>query len=485
MKKSLSVSFCLLAIFCYPVFAQNNELVSALKNHVTILASDSLGGRAFGYPEKSLAIDYITKQYSLAGFAPLNESYIQKFEHISGLSLIEGENIVGLIEGADPLLKNEYIVIGAHYDHMGWKKIKGIKTVFNGADDNASGVSSIIEIGKKLMAEKAFLKRSIIIVAFDGEEAGLIGSDSFMQTKVIEPEKIKAMYSLDMVGMFSKNGGVDLNGFNSLKNGEKLALDIAGRETVKVHKTANNIEMRTDTWSFGKNEIPSFYITTGLLSPYHKPEDDSNLLDYEGMGKVVELITSLVTEMAIMQTIDPNLRFLTRNTDPKFMIGWSISTGSNYQFFQNKFFDAKSVFAAETGITAQMKIFDYLSLKPSLTYELTGSNAEGGKFQMHSVSPQFDILITTPQKYLDRPFSFITAGAYIRHNFSATRDGSSFDFSNLYAANETGMKIGFGFQYMRYQMNYYYKYGLTRININDTDGNIYNRGSYFSFIRFF
>ena len=161
--------------------AQDTVLVSSLRKHVAILASDSLSGRAFGFPEKQLAIEYITNQFSSAGFEAWSNDYIQSFQQFNDLYLGEGKNIIGLVEGSDPVLKDEFIILGAHYDHMGWKLENGEKVVFNGADDNASGVASIIEIGKILMTKRGELKRSVIIAAFDAEEAGLIGSRMFLE----------------------------------------------------------------------------------------------------------------------------------------------------------------------------------------------------------------------------------------------------------------------------------------------------------------
>ncbi len=485
MKRLLLYSLFVVLFSGSTLTAQTPGIVSSLREHVTLLASDSLSGRAFGFPEKAMAIEYITEQFKLAGIVPFNENYINAFQQFAGLSLIEGKNIIGIIEGSDPVLKNEFIVIGAHYDHMGWKREGGKKIVFNGADDNASGVASIIETGRILAANKKDLKRSIIIAAFDGEEAGLVGSSIFFSHKGIDSSKIKSMFSLDMVGMFSKNKGVDLNGFNSLKNGEKFALEIAAREMIPVGKSSNSIESRTDTWSFGKRNIPAFYISTGLISPYHKPEDDSNLLDYEGMSKIVSLISSITSELANMETIEPNKRFIARSVNPKFMTGLTFEAGNNTQFYKSMFYDAKPALSVAAGISSKLKISRMLSFQPSLVYEMTGGNTETGYLQMHSVSPQADILITTPQNDYSRPIAFIIAGGYYRHNFNATGKGSPADFSSTYVTNEKGLRVGFGFQYLKLQMGYLYKFGLDKINRDETNGKIYNRGSYVSITRFF
>ena len=485
MNKRTIASALAALIIVATLTAQDQNLINRLEKHVTILASDSLGGRGFGFPEQQMAVDYILDQYENSGFATLGGNYRHPFVHLGANSPIEGDNIIGIIEGSDPELKNEYVVLGAHYDHLGWKIKDGKKIVYNGADDNASGVATIIEIGKILMSKRAELKRSVVIVAFDGEESGLIGSEAFASQKIVDLAKIKVMFSIDMVGMFSENKGVDVNGFNSIKDGEKLVSEVAAREMVNVGKTANHIEMRTDTWSFGRRNIPAIYIATGSHSPYHKPEDDSNLLDYEGMSQVVKLISSISSELAVMETIDANHRFINRSVNPRLVAGWTVSAGTNRHIYNSKFYNSKSVIAFETGITAQLKISKTFALQPALTYEMTGSNADAGKFQMHSFSPQIDLLLTTPSYDLSRPTGFISIGGFYRHNFKATRSGSSFDFSSQYATDENGLKLGAGLYYMKIQLSYNYKYGLSKINRDDTDGSIYNRGSYMSFVKFF
>ncbi len=116
----------------------------------------------------------------MAGIEPLNGKYLHPFNHREGILNIPGNNVVGVVRGNNPDLKDEYIVLGAHYDHLGWKISGGDTVVYNGADDNASGSASLIEIGRNLAQRKGELGRSVILVAFDGEESGLIGSNHFL-----------------------------------------------------------------------------------------------------------------------------------------------------------------------------------------------------------------------------------------------------------------------------------------------------------------
>jgi aminopeptidase YwaD len=484
MNKNIFVWLLIVTFSTQSLFGQD-QVNRSLTQHVTILASDSMSGRAFGFPEKALAVDYITKQFQLAGFKPVGDNFVQDFIEIEGLSLINGKNIIGFIEGSDPVLKNEYIVVGAHYDHMGWKEKNGSKIIYNGADDNASGVATIIETGKILYARKDKLKRSIIIAAFDGEEAGLIGSSAFVTSKSAESLNIKSMFSVDMVGMFSKNNGIELVGLNSIKKGEDFARKIAVHEDVSISKTSDRIEMQTDTWSFGKKNIPAIYVSTGLLSPYHKPEDDSNLLDYAGMGKVVKLLSEIVYEMANMDRIDPEKRFIRRSINPIIMTGWMLSAGNNHDLYKSTFYNSKPAFSVQTGITVQFRLTGHITLQPSLLYEMTGSRTENGIMQIHSVAPHLDLLISTLGKDMSKPVLSAILGSYWSHNLAATGKGAPDDFKELYSSQDFGIKTGIGLRYIKTQVNYYYKFGLNKINLGNDMGDIYNRGSYLSVIRYF
>ena len=211
-----SILYAALIAVAIPLTAQFSTPVENLEKHVYTLASDSLLGRGFGTEQGVKAAEYIADQDRSAGIEPVNGSYFHPFNHRSGILNIAGINVAGIIPGNDPELKEEYIVLGAHYDHLGWKVKGGDTVVYNGADDNASGTATIIEIGRNMAANQGSLGRSIIIVAFDGEESGLIGSTHFVESSMVPPDKIKLMFSLDMVGMYKAHNGLDLVGVRKL-----------------------------------------------------------------------------------------------------------------------------------------------------------------------------------------------------------------------------------------------------------------------------
>lgn len=248
-----------------------------LSAHVHYLSSEELEGRALGSKGKDLAATYIQQQFQQAGLQPFEENYEQHFDLKISLAWVQATNIIGVLEGSDPLLKNEYIVLGAHYDHLGYKKDRS--TFYPGADDNASGVATLIELAKHFGQLENKPKRSLLFIAFDAEESGLLGSKHFV--KNLDPgtlAHIKAMFSFDMVGMLEANKGLDLKGIGTLVNGPETAKKHAS--DLKVLNTSKEIEDRTDTEPFGSKGIPAIHVFTGSKSPYHKPEDKADLLDY-------------------------------------------------------------------------------------------------------------------------------------------------------------------------------------------------------------
>lgn len=197
------------------------------------------------------------------------------------------ENVVGMIEGTDPILKDEYIVIGGHYDHLGFggpgsgSRMLDTVAIHNGADDNASGAAMVMALAGKLGAVKDKLKRSVILISFTGEEMGLLGSKYFTDHSPVDMKKIKAMFNFDMIGRFDK---------------EKKAISVSGTGTsleadsiMKIYEKGLSFEVThspdgygpSDHASFYSSNIPVFFFTTGSHMDYHTPFDDADKLDYQ------------------------------------------------------------------------------------------------------------------------------------------------------------------------------------------------------------
>ena len=208
------------------------------------------------------------------------------------------DNILGFLEGTDPVLKKEVIVIGAHKDHLGHGLYGSLysgsdKQVHNGADDNASGTSGMLEIAQKLSSDRKNLKRSYLFLAFGGEEAGLLGSAYFTKSAIFEGKNIVAMLNMDMIGRLSDDKlivyGTGSSPFwtktlDSLNSGYNFKLTFSEESSG-----------RSDHASFYSKDVPVLHFFTGTHKDYHAPSDDVALINSDGAARV----TSLVYDMAI------------------------------------------------------------------------------------------------------------------------------------------------------------------------------------------
>jgi len=217
---------------------------------------------------------------------------------------VNTQNIVALIEGSDPELKNEFIVIGGHYDHLGMgghgsgSRNPDTIAVHNGADDNASGIAAIIELAEKLASEKDKLRRSVILMAFGAEEMGLLGSQFFTNEPLVDLKDIVVMVNFDMIGRLDP---------------DKRSLMIAGTGTaeqmedlLKKHEENSELGFSHSPEGYGASDHASFYgagipvmfFFTGAHEDYHTPLDDADMLNYEGQKEIVDFAYPIIFEMA-------------------------------------------------------------------------------------------------------------------------------------------------------------------------------------------
>lgn len=194
-------------------------------------------------------------------------------------------NVVAMLEGTDPALKDEYLVVGAHYDHLGFggpgsgSRMPDTVAIHNGADDNASGAALVMELAGRLATEK--LARSIIFVTFSAEEIGLIGSKYFVDHPPVELKKIKAMFNFDMVGRFDKEkNAISVSGTGTSAEADSILKSLETALPFGVVHSPDGYGP-SDHASFYSSNIPVFYFTTGVHMDYHTPFDDADKLDYE------------------------------------------------------------------------------------------------------------------------------------------------------------------------------------------------------------
>lgn len=227
-------------------------------------------------------------------------------------------NVIGVIEGSDKKLKSDYVVIGAHYDHLGWggtssSREPELHTIHYGADDNGSGTAGLLEIADKLA--HANLKRSVVIIAFGAEEIGTIGSKYFTNNPTISKDRIVAMVNLDMVGRLKETKEITVSGVGTSKEGEDLLNEIM---IEKKRDLVLGIEYNgfgpSDHANFYVEDIPVFFFNTGAHNDYHTPRDVVEKINFGGLQRVTEyaydLSVNLInsTEVLTFQEAGPKGR---------------------------------------------------------------------------------------------------------------------------------------------------------------------------------
>ena len=344
-----------------------------LRAHIEYLASDKLEGRRIGEPGATVAAGYV------AGFFPKfhlkggivrkiegkkvteSDNFLQTFsynftdEKGNVTRTVESYNVIGILEGTDAVLKNEAIVIGAHYDHLG-KGGQGSLAVnsteiHHGADDNASGVAGVLELARDFAKERKN-KRTLIFIAFGGEEEGLIGSKFYVNDPVFPLEKTVAMINMDMIGRLRENkltiggigtasewkslvetknsigsGGFEVNG----KEQPITKVETKSPQTGKIITETNypNFTLQISEDGFGPSDHSSFYgkqipvlfFFTGAHEDYHKPSDTADKINFGGMKQVLSLVE------AIIKTVDANEK------RPTYTVAKSSGTGEGRRSF--------------------------------------------------------------------------------------------------------------------------------------------------------
>ena len=350
-----------MVLICAPAADAQQTRQQRLRQHLYTLASDSLEGRMAGSVGGAKARQYILNQYKEIGLQPYSGNGVYPFRPSQSMtSMMLGKdslsNIIMIIPGNDHELKNEYIVLGAHYDHVG---VKGGK-VHNGADDNASGSTALIEIARELYAHRSELKRSVIIAAFDGEEEGLFGSKEMVRMLGKEIDKVKVMLSIDMVGWLSANDALIIEGTSTL-SGCKETLQKLGDEQgmqLRLKGFERSVMTATDTEPFAEQgQRPTLAITTGLKSPYHKPEDDADLIDYEGLDRICSFISELTLRWATgKEPLEESGKVAPKHSKTlrSFEIGPAIGLGSAGFRYPGSAFYGKSSIEGHAGIDCRL-----------------------------------------------------------------------------------------------------------------------------------
>ena len=224
---------------------------------------------------------------------------------------IEGKNVIAVVEGSDPELKNECVVFSAHYDHLG---VDGEGGIYNGADDNGTGTVALLEIAEAFQSMKKKPKRSIVFAWVTGEEKGLLGSDYYSQNPVFSMENTLADINLDMVGRSAEKEPVKVEGDEKSLAGPNGLYIVSGKQSTELMNISDDVcedlglvpsdELtqafltRSDYYHFYKNGVPILGLSTGLHEDYHEISDELDKIDYHKMKRVTQYAFSVAYKLA-------------------------------------------------------------------------------------------------------------------------------------------------------------------------------------------
>lgn len=294
----------LLSFLVFSLTAWSQTDIDKLKLDVTYLADDKLEGREIGTKGEQLAAEYIAKRFKELGLEPKGtDGYFQTFSRKqqqdphsltpTDTGMIVGRNVAGFINN-----KAEFtVIIGAHYDHLGYGKHGSLHTgepaIHNGADDNASGVAVLLQLAERMKGQNK--NNNYLFIAFSGEERGLWGSNFFAKEPTLRLERVNYMINMDMVGRLNEEKKLAINGtgtspvwketLDSLSNGEfKLVLSESGVGP-------------SDHTSFYLKDIPVLHFFTGQHDDYHRPSDDADKINFKGMDQIGGYIFNLISAL--------------------------------------------------------------------------------------------------------------------------------------------------------------------------------------------
>jgi hypothetical protein len=322
----------LLSLLYVTSFAQWNELPNfaasilpgELQRHVQILAADSLQGRQTGTDAALKAADYIAQCFAQHALQPpYDSSFFQAF-----VSAVAGVNVVGIIEGTD--LKDQAVVLSAHYDHVGMYD----NQIYNGADDNASGVAALLEIAQAFtaMARNNYRpRRTLVFIAFDAKEKNMAGSAYYADHPLHPMWKTIANLNIDAIGRVEGSHNGQAN-YLLLVGAERLSSDLrtvtdrvlAERNIgLSIDYSFYNSEvfsdlfyLFSDQYHFGKHYVPVIYYTGGLHDDLYKPSDTEEKINYTILRKRAQLIFYTAWELANSNNW-PKIDLLKKQTSKK------------------------------------------------------------------------------------------------------------------------------------------------------------------------
>ncbi len=292
-----------------------------LLESVRYLASDELEGRGVGTLGLDLAAEYIAKEFrdlrlntEMVNGTPFQivsrgrarpsgaEGELERIQ--GGTDLLASsrdlKNVLAALHGESDDTR-ETVVVGAHYDHLGygggWGSLAPwTNEVHNGADDNASGTAVMLEVARQLAARDEKLRRRVLFIAFTAEESGLIGSEFFVRHPLASQDDYIAMINLDMVG-YLRQQRLEISGTGTAREFESLVMELGSQHSLRITVDPSGYGP-SDHASFHARGVPVLHMFTGFHENYHRPSDDAEHVNYAGMRQITQLTVDLVVRLA-------------------------------------------------------------------------------------------------------------------------------------------------------------------------------------------
>lgn len=310
-----------------------------LKRHCSFLAADALEGRAAGSQGGQAAATYLVTELKKLDLAPPPglRDYRQPFGR-------QYANVLAVIPGRHSTLKDEWLVLGAHYDHVGYgtndNSFGPIGKIHNGADDNASGCSLLLELASVFADPDLMLDRSLVIAFWDAEETGLLGSKHWVSQPTVPFAQVKLAVNLDMIGRMQQDH-VAVMGWRSAVGLRRGMVD-ANLVAPLRFGFQSTVTADSDHYSFYAARRPVIHFDTGKHVDYHRPSDDIEKLNFEGLERLGRFVGRLVLQAANAPTLPPFREDLgnearSARVDPKarlappvrFGVRWNPQRGDN------------------------------------------------------------------------------------------------------------------------------------------------------------
>lgn len=291
-------------------------------SYVKFLASDELKGRETGEEGCRLAAEYIAERFRAAGLTPVGDdgTFFQHYTIRARKGRKDTANVVGALVGSDPALKDEVVVVGAHYDHLGQGRgwtggriggPKGDDDIWNGADDNASGTSGVLAIAHALGTARLRPRRTVLFALFSGEEKGLLGSAHYVKAPIYPLKQTVAMINCDMI---SRNSAERIGVMGTATSPVwKAWVEAAAREAgIDASIYEGFTYAQSDQFSFYQKGIPALFFEDGMHKDYHRVTDSWDKINPGKVARTARLAGRVVWEAANTAEPIPFTKFSSR-----------------------------------------------------------------------------------------------------------------------------------------------------------------------------